>query len=236
MAGTIRFEGTGILQSDETLLPTPRDISIKSLTQTYKSASQNLSIETRSKGIQRWEVALNFPPLNREDAMKVYAFFINQQGTFDQFRLIMPQPLNTHSGSQVNIEIEGTPMVTDNRANLSRTVGVGNFNKGLTDALKAGDFFKFSNHDKVYMVTQDLVTDETTGTGTLSFTPPIISSVTAGTEGANNLISDGTTIEFVDIDWSMSLLEDEFEFPVDEHIHYVFNIKLGERVSYTDVV
>ena len=44
---------------------------------------------------------------------------------------------------------------------------------GITGgALKAGDVFKFANHTKIYMITEDLSAD-----GTLKFQPPLVNTV-----------------------------------------------------------
>ena len=216
--------------------PKPQSVSIKSNTQTYKSVSQNLSVETRSRGIQRWEVTLDYPPMNREDAMQIYSFIISQQGSFETFNFKMPSPLNSTAGDQLNIIAEGIPQVIDSRANLSRQVIVGNFNRD-TKAMKAGDLFKFSDHEKIYMLTVDLDTDGD-GKGVLQFTPPILQNPnTRGTVpsgGEANVNTGGTQIIFDDFEMTASLIEDEFEFPIDENVFYTMSVRFGERVNVTN--
>ena len=238
MAGRIIFNENQRVLPGDIILPLPQNISLTSTTQTYTSISQNLSVETRSRGVQRWQLDLSWPPLNREDAMKVYSFFISQQGTFDSFMVKLPAPVSNTNGTQVFVTAEGTPMVTDIRTTIARSVAVGNFNKGKAGALKAGDFFKFSNHEKLYMVTRDLDI-EPDGKGTILFTPPLLSSVASGTVGTElnadpDLFLGGTTIIYSDADIVCSLTTDDFEIPIDEHIHYAMNASLGERVTSTD--
>ena len=237
MAGTIIFDlPEGGLSGSQVLLPKPQSVSIKSNTQTYTSVSQNLSVETRSRGIQRWEVTLDFPPMNREDAMKVYSFIINQQGSFETFKFIFPDPLNRTDGSQGQGSILAQPpQVVDSRASVSRSIGVGNFNVGSA-VLKAGDLFKFDRHDKIYMVTKDLdTTANNNGTGTLNFTPPLLQKGASGTDDGrgNNTFIGGEKIIFTDFEMSSSLLEDEFEFPIDENVFYKLSMRFGERVNIT---
>ena len=248
MAGTIIFDlPEGGLSGSQVLLPKPQSVSIKSNTQTYTSVSQNLSVETRSRGIQRWEVTLDFPPMNREDAMKVYSFIINQQGSFDTFKFIFPNSFNrdgtvdkrrslsTTAGSQVT-DKDQPPQVVDSRASVSRSIGVGNFNVGSA-VLKAGDLFKFDSHDKIYMVTQDLdTTANNNGTGTLRFTPPLLQKGASGTDdgNTNDTFIGGDKIIFTDFEMSSSLLEDEFEFPIDENVFYKLSMRFGERVNVTN--
>ena len=102
MAGRIIFNENQRVTDTDTLLPLPTNISLTSSTQTYTSISQSLSVEVRSRGVQRWQLEVSWPPLNREDAMKVYSFFINQQGSFGTFQLKLPAPVGATNGSQVN--------------------------------------------------------------------------------------------------------------------------------------
>ena len=216
--------------------PKPQDISIKSTTQTYASVSQNLSVETRTRGIQRWEITLNYPPMNQENAMIVYSFIISQQGSFDSFDFRMPSPLNRTNGTQVDrVPIEGTPQVTDTRANISRQVQVGNFNRDST-VMKSGDLFKFSDHEKIYMLTADLETNSA-GSGLMSFTPPILQPpITRGTVpvgNTNNVNENGVEIIYEDFEMKVSLISDDFDFPIDENVFYKLSVNFGERVNVT---
>lgn len=214
--------------------PKVQNVSIKSVTQTYRSVSQNLNVEKRSRGVQRWEVTLDYPMLSRDEAMDIYSFIIQQQGTFGTFEYNLPTPINTTRGTQTVNSAEGTPMVTDTRARLGRAIQVNNFNRNATAALRAGDYFKFSNHDKIYMVTTNLSTDAN-GQGTLHFTPPLMDSVAAGNLQMNStdVFENGTTIEYDNPTWTMGLLTDEFEVPIDEHVHYSISIQLGEIFNTT---
>ena len=232
MAGTIIFSESQRLLSSDVLLPKPQDISISSTTQTYTSVSQNLSVESRTRGVQRWQVNLNWPPLNREEAMRVYSFMISQQGTFDSFEIVLPTPLNVTNGVQIDqTGSQGTPMSIDARSTVVRSIAVGNFNPSATGALKAGDFFKFSNHEKLYMVTTDLNT-ASEGTGTLNFTPPVIASLVGGSDLDNNDVYEGgTTIIHTNPKITVSLKTDQFEIPIDENVHYAMSVELGERTT-----
>ena len=238
MAGKIIFNEINRVSPTEILLPLPQDISLISKTQTYTSVAQNLSVETRTRGIQRWEVSLNWAPLPRDEAMQVYSFFVSQQGSFDSFQVVLPSPVNATAGTQTNIDAEGDPMVVDTRSVLSRSVNVANFNRDATAALKAGDFFKFSNHEKLYMLTRDLVTNGV-GRGTINFTPPLISSIAPGEDADTStadVFSGGTTIVFDNPEITCSLKREEFEIPINEHIHYSMSVKMGERVTSTNIV
>ena len=219
--------------------PKPQSVSIKSNTQTYKSVSQNLSVETRSRGIQRWEISLDYPPMTRNEAMKIYSFIISQQGSFETFQFKLPAPLNqpasiadgTFSGLN-SITNGNIPQVTDSRANVSRSIQVGNLLPDGQGLLRAGDLFKFQSHKKIYMVTEDLNAGSV-GTGTLKFTPPLLQKGAAGTLDNANVASGGDQLELVDFDMDASLIEDEFEFPIDENVFYTMSVRFGERVNVT---
>ena len=216
--------------------PKPQSVSIKSNTQTYKSVSQNLSVETRSRGIQRWEITLDYPPMIREDAMKIYSFIISQQGSFETFQFKLPAPLNQPASvadeTFTDITNGNTPQVTDTRANVSRTINVGNFLGDGQRLLRAGDLFKFQSHSKIYMMTQDF-SAAADGTGVLNFTPPLLQKGAAGTQ-TNDIYSGGDEIIFTDFDMDASLIEDEFEFPIDENVFYTMSVRFGERVNVTN--
>lgn len=213
--------------------PKFQSMSITSKTQTYASVAQNMSVETRTRGVQRWEVSLQYPPLTREEAMQVYAFIISQQGSFDTFQFAVPDVKNCLSPTtQVDdTGVEGTPMTIDQASTIGRNVQVANFNRSKT-VMEAGQFFKFSDHAKVYMVTADLVTDSV-GKGLLSFTPPILQQPVAGTDSGGNVYINGTTIVHTEPAMDASLTTDDFEIPIDENVFYALNVKFGERVAIT---
>jgi len=93
------------------------------------------------------------------------AFIMLQKGSNDTFTIVLPQ-----------ISIKSGAAIGTIKANLASTRQIGETDiivDGITNgALKAGDVFKFANHTKVYMITEDLSAD-----GTLKFQPPLVNNV-----------------------------------------------------------
>tara|TARA_B110000285_G_scaffold217052_1_gene264984 strand:- start:8985 stop:9557 length:573 start_codon:yes stop_codon:yes gene_type:complete len=127
--------------------PVPSNISITSLNPTYTSVTHSLKRQVRTRGGQRWSIDASFPPLNRTDFAPVWAFAQKQKGQFGKFTFIPPIYSST-SGTAT-----GTLLVNNTAGYIagSSTITV----DGLTGILKAGDFIKFSGHDKVYSVVAD---------------------------------------------------------------------------------
>ena len=127
--------------------PVPNSISITSLNPTYTSVTHSLKRQVRTRGSQRWQIDATFPPLNRTDFAPIWAFAQKQKGQFGTFTFTPPIYSNS-SGTAT-----GTLAVNNSAGYVAgaSTVTV----DGLTGNIKAGDFIKFANHDKVYSVVAD---------------------------------------------------------------------------------
>jgi len=127
--------------------PVPNSISITSLNPTYTSVTHSLKRQVRTRGGQRWQIDATFPPLNRTDFAPIWAFAQKQKGQFGSFSFTPPIYSNS-SGTAT-----GTLSVNNGAGYVagSSTITV----DGLTGSLKAGDFIKFANHDKVYSIVAD---------------------------------------------------------------------------------
>jgi hypothetical protein len=89
-----------------------------------------------------------------------------------------------------------------------------------TGTLKAGDFIKFANHDKVYMVVAD---QADISTGTLTIEPPLTTAVSS------------STIVYDNVPFTVYLTNDIQEFGVvgndkDGNLLYQFEIDLEEAL------
>lgn len=126
------------------------------------SESIDLSTNARSLNGHRWEIAGKYPVLNRTEAGVVMAFIKSQRGSSGTFTLTLPEY------SDSNGTASGTMRVNNAAGYAAGSTAV--VFDGITGALVDGDFIKFANHDKVYMVT-----DITGSTMTLypSLTAPV---------------------------------------------------------------
>jgi len=122
--------------------------------------------QSRKIGGQKWSFTATYPPMTQAEFQPVWAFVVAQQGRHTTFTII-PPVIGSTSGT-------GTGTVTCSSASKGATsVTIG----GLTGTLKAGDFVKFANHDKVYMLTADR-----SSSGSISIEPALIEAVTTGAQ------------------------------------------------------
>lgn len=121
-------------------------------------------------GAQYWSFSLKSPALSRTDFMSLYSFIVKQDGQFSSFTVV-PPVISTTRGTA-----SGTVTVNANTSPGVLTCNV----SGGTGTLKKGDLIKFSNHDKVYMLTEDVNLDNST-VDTLTFYPNLTTAITTTT-------------------------------------------------------
>ena len=148
--------------------PAPRDVTLRSVQPTLVSTAHSLQQQVRSRGGQRWGFALAYRNLTRAQLSELIGFAVAQRGQYSTFTFtpaVLGYPQTTVSGTPLcaGATASGRSVTTDGWA-LSATV------------LKAGEFVKFANHAKVYMLTAD-VTSNGSGQATLSIEPALQSNV-----------------------------------------------------------
>jgi hypothetical protein len=165
--------------------------SITSESTTRISESMSRKTQRKSVGGQHWMIQLDSKNLDRSELGQLYSFLAKQQGSFDNFTVVPPI-----YGSTASEDAGGNPTITDDFAAGVTQVKA---NQG-TGSLKAGDFIKFSNHDKVYMLTADVDQDISTQE-TFEFTPPLVTAV-----------DNTTTIDYNDVAFKVYLTNDRTAF------------------------
>ena len=146
---------------------TPVFESVNFTSKFYNLSSTSLSGRTQVRNIggQRWEFSAKYSRLSVEEFAPIMAFLMLQKGSNETFTIILPQISHKKGASTGTV-----------KANLTTTRQIGATDitvDGLTGGtLKAGDVFKFANHTKVYMITEDL-----SANGTLKFQPPLVANV-----------------------------------------------------------
>lgn len=146
------------------------DCSVSSNTPTLVTKSINGVEERATISSQYWTVGATFRNLSDSERRQLIGFIMKSRGPYSTFDLTLPTTLDDSTGNYT-----GTITVaTATAGNLSFTATVSASN---TLILKAGDFIKFSNHNKVYMVTDDATS---VGTNlTVSLYPAIRTSATS---------------------------------------------------------
>ena len=168
----------------------------------------------RSKtGGQYWSFVLQSPPLDRSDFMSIYSFIVSQNGSFESFTVVPPVVAST-TGTMT-----GTVTLTNNAGS---TVAVGGSTVKVrstdTGTLKKGDIIKFSNHDKVYMLTSDTTFD---GSSTLDLDifPPLV-----------NAVSDTHTVTYIDVPVKVFFVENQHSYSVGPDLLYTYEIEVREDI------
>ena len=141
-------------------------LGIKSIQNTILSKSQSGKKLARQIDGQRFGFTARIITAKRSDVYgELMAFIIKQRSGKENFTIIPPEVEDARGTAS------GTPHGTASAGDTSITLG----GTG-TGTLKAGDFIKFANHDKVYMVVAD---QSDISTGSLTIEPPLTTAVSS---------------------------------------------------------
>ena len=156
---------------------------IHSITKTRITETLTNKQYRRSIGGQYFKITLKTKPLTRSEADTLFAFLASQDGRYDSFTIIPPIISSTKGTASGTVTVN-TAEVGETEAGsgiaLSKSAGskaVGITNSSETGNLKTGDLIKFSNHDKVYMLTADINLDGSS-VNALQFYPNLTTAVT----------------------------------------------------------
>ena len=141
-------------------------------------------------GGQYWTIKLTSIALSRDEMGELYSFLVKQNGQYESFTLIPPVIQDSRGTAS------GTPIVTQTYNGGVTTIRA----NGGSGTLKAGDYIKFSNHDKVYMLTAD-VNQDASSEDTFEFFPRLTATV-----------NNSTTIQYSDVPFKVFLTTDELAF------------------------
>jgi hypothetical protein len=191
--------------------PVPADIKVSSFSPTLVSQTQSLKRQVRRRGGQRWAFEVTFPPMTRSEFAPVYAFCIAQRGQYETFTFV-PPVVSIPQGTAT-----GTPLVNGAQSAGDNTIVTDGWSNSIT-ALKAGDFLKFSGHNKVYMVTADATSDGS-GNATLTIEPPLLASV-----------ADDEALTVSDVPFTVALTTDTQEYAAGPPNIYEFSLQLIEVI------
>ena len=141
-------------------------LGIKSIQNTIISKSQSGKKLARQIDGQRFGFTARIITAKRSDVYgELMAFIIKQRSGKENFTIIPPEVEDARGTAS------GTPHGTASAGATSITLG----GTG-TGTLKAGDFIKFANHDKIYMVVAD---QSDISTGSLTIEPPLTTAVSS---------------------------------------------------------
>lgn len=172
--------------------------------------------QVKSQQTQYWSFEAKYPPLKRDDFGKVAGFLTKARGATNEFTIILPEYSFTNGALTTQ-----SPIVNNSGGYSAGTTAIALSIPGAvstTGALKAGDFIKFNDHNKVYMVVEDLDTDGS-AEGTVTIEPPLVASVT-----------NSEAVAYTNVEFTVFLDED-----VQEYNTGLANI-VEYEVSFREVV
>ena len=185
-------------------------MGIQSKQNTIISKSQSGKKLSRQIDGQRFGFTAKIITAKRSDVYgELMAFIIKQRSQKENFTIIPPEVEDARGTAA------GTPHGTASAGDTSITLG----GTG-TGTLKAGDFIKFSNHDKVYMVVAD---QSDISTGSLTIEPPLTTAVSS------------SNITYDNVPFTVHLTNDMQEFGTvgadkDGNLLYKFEIDVEESL------
>jgi hypothetical protein len=185
-----------------------QSLGIRSIQNTIISKSQSGKKLARQVDGQRWSFTARIITAKRSDVYgQLMAFIIKQRSGKENFTIVPPEVEDARGTAG------GTPTGTASAGATSITLGGSG-----TGTLKAGDFIKFANHSKVYMVVAD---QSDISTGTLTIEPPLTTAVSSSDIQYDNvaftvyLTNDIQEFGLVGAGQDGTLLY-QFEFDVEE--------------------
>lgn len=147
----------------------------------FASIDANISTESktfiehvRSIPGHKWEVTLISTPLNADDLSRAFGWACGLKGRFTAFSAVIPRYSNCKGVGS------GSPVVRTATSQGATAVPLQGFSGAVSGQLRAGDFVKFGNHSKVYIVTED-ANSNVSGQLTLNIHPQLMQAVPVNT-------------------------------------------------------
>jgi len=185
-------------------------LGIKSIQKTLISESASGKKLVRQIDGQKFGFTANIIIAKRSDVYgELMAFIMKQRSSKENFTIIPPEIEDARGTAS------GTPNGTASAGSTSITLGGSG-----SGTLKAGDFIKFTNHTKVYMVVED---QSDISTGTLTIEPPLRTAVSS------------TDITYDNVPFTVYLINDLQEFGAsgsdkDGNVLYKFQLDVQEAL------
>ena len=148
-------------------------INIKNNQKTQVSITDSGKSFRRQVAGQQWSFTVSYPLMKRSDFAPVQAFIVKQRGGKESFTITFPSYLNAQGNETATVSVNGVHAVGDT------TIAMDGFGGDGAGRFLAGDFIKFSVHDKVYMIVSDATSSSNACTVTIE---PAITTALANNE------------------------------------------------------
>ena len=157
---------------------------------------------------QRFSFTASYPTMTRETFSPVLAFIMKQRSQQNTFQVSLPDLKNAKGNVSGTVLVDGAHTAGDTTITVD----------AMTGTLKAGDFVKFANHSKVYMVVAD-VTADGSNDATLTIEPPLRSNL------ANN-----EAVTYDGVQFTVRLSNDVQQFKTSVIDQYTFELDFIEAL------
>tara|TARA_B100000902_G_scaffold397953_1_gene463230 strand:- start:430 stop:1020 length:591 start_codon:yes stop_codon:yes gene_type:complete len=183
-------------------------LDFTSNTNTRTSVSVSGKTQRLQTGSQYWSFTLKSPKKDRADVMSDYAFLVTQNGQADTFTIVPPVITDARGTASGVITINATYAA-------GQSLVKGN---GGSGTLKKGDIIKFSNHTKVYMITEDINMDSSSE-DFFNIYPPLVTGIT-----------NSTTVTYDDVPFKVYLTGDNIQYKSSTDGKFQYQIKVNEEI------
>jgi len=192
--------------------PVASDAQIGSEQNTIVSVTTSGRVQTRQIDGQKFTITLDYAPMTRANFAPIKAFLMKQRSRLNTFTIIPPVVSNAQGVANTVISTNASVSAG------ATTCTIDGMTTSTTGILKAGDYFRFTGQEKVYMAVEDLDADGT-GSGTLTFEPPLRSDV------ANDV-----ALVYDNVDFTVRLKNDIQEYNIVTNDLYKYQIDLIENL------
>ena len=190
--------------------PAPSSVAIASEQATIVSTTVSGKRQSRQIDGQKFKLTARFPIMTRAEFAPIKAFIMKQRSQLNSFTFIPPTVSDSQGVASTIISTNASVSAGD------ITCTVDNMTISTNGIFKAGDYFRFTGQEKVYMAVADLNADGS-GVGTLTFEPPLRIAVT-----------DNTIIIYDDVDFTVGLTSDIQEYTIGTTNYFQYEIDLIE--------
>jgi len=190
--------------------PTTSSVSISSQQNTIVSTTVSGRRQARQIDGQRFKLTLSFPIMTRSEFAPILAFIMKQRSQLESFQYTPATMASTNGVASGVIRVNGAISAGVTSVAID---GMANSTSGI---FKAGDFFRFTGQNKVYMCVAD-VSSNGSGQGTLTFEPPLRTGV-----------ADNAILIYSSVDFTVGLTNDVQEFRVGTENYFQYEVDLIE--------
>jgi hypothetical protein len=190
--------------------PTPSSVAISSEQNTLVTTTASGRRQARQIDAQKFRLRVRFPVMTRTEFAPINAFILKQRSQMESFTFVPPTVYNSLGVATGVISVNGSISAGVTSVAID---GMANSTSGV---FKAGDYFRFTGQNKVYMVMAD-VTSNGSGAGTLTFEPPLRTAV-----------SDNAVLIYSNVDFTVGLTGDIQEFNISTENYFQYEVDLIE--------